>query len=660
MPLTPGARLGPYDILAPIGAGGMGVVYRARDTKLGRLVALKVVSDGAAADDKVRARMLREARTASALNHPNICTVYEAAESGGQTFIAMELVEGRTLADLIGSSGLPVETLIRYATQLTDALAHAHDRGIVHRDLKGSNVIVTSDGRPKILDFGLAKQLFKDEDETVTVEPLTEEGTVAGTLAYMPPEVLNGQHADTRGDLWSLGVILYKGLTGRLPFQGKTQFDLTSAILRDPVPPLPPTVPSGLAMIVQRLLAKSPGERYQRASEVRAALETMQHFSAQQPVTQARSSRRFWLWSAAALPMVGAVAWIGFQRFNQPSARAGPRLSDGARPSNNHEANDFYERGLQYAGSAPRTDLDQWRRMLDRALALDARFAAARGQIAFVSMLPAYYATANDTSAMYKAEEEARRALKDDPDCAVAHSALAGIYLNLGRKDLVPGEIDKALQANPSDPAIQLWRPMYHLTNGDYTLAIPQIRLVMERSPLFFPAHFFYAQALREQGDTDGSMRELNRILEQAPGTPRAIWEIARIHMDSGDLRRARQTLESADTQSRLLPWGRLIWGLILALEGKRAEALRELDEATLASAGASFQSQLLAAEVYAVLGDIAKALEWVERAARSGDEREGWLRRDPFLANVRDNASFQQILEAVAYRRKQRSSSHP
>src|SRR5262249_13965604 len=170
------------------------------------------------------------------------------------TYIAMELVEGRSLSAMIAAHGLPVETAIRYAVQIADALAHAHERGVVHRDLKGANVIVTAEGRVKVLDFGLAKQLIQGPDEpTRTLEPITEAGSVAGTLSYMAPEVLRGEPADARSDLWALGVMLYEAVTGALPFGGATAFEVTSAILRDSTAPLPEYVPSGLAAIIQRL-----------------------------------------------------------------------------------------------------------------------------------------------------------------------------------------------------------------------------------------------------------------------------------------------------------------------------------------------------------------------------------------------------------------------
>jgi serine/threonine protein kinase len=270
-----GRTLDHYRILAQIGEGGMGVVYRARDEVLNRDVALKLLGHGAL--DRVGPdHLLREAQTASSLSHPNICTIHQVGQSGDDFYVVMELIEGRSLSDLIVSTGLSMETVTRYGTQIADALAHAHDRGIVHRDLKGSNVMVTPEGRVKVLDFGLATRMEREEISDVTLSYSSLESKLVGTLPYMAPEVLRGQKADHLSDLWALGVLLYEAAAGQLPFRGKTGFEVTSAILREPLPALPATVPYGLAAVIQHCLMKQPVERYQRASEVRAALETVQ------------------------------------------------------------------------------------------------------------------------------------------------------------------------------------------------------------------------------------------------------------------------------------------------------------------------------------------------------------------------------------------------
>ncbi|MBI1786127.1 MAG: protein kinase [Acidobacteria bacterium] len=652
-----GRTLSHYRILEKIGAGGMGVVFRAQDAQLERAVALKVVGEQAQVDQNARERLLREARTASALNHPNICTIYEAGVADGETYIAMELVEGQPLSAMISGDGLPVEVAIRYGVQIADALAHAHERGVVHRDLKSANVIVTPEGRPKVLDFGLAKRVIEAPGEATRSEPLTEAGAVSGTLSYMAPEVLRGEPADPRSDLWALGVMLYQAVTGSLPFQGPTGFQISSAILRDSAAPLPAHVPPGLAGIIQRLLAKQPGERYQRAGEVRAALEAIQPgVAASGAVPVVRVSRRRWIWVAGPVAITAAVLWVSIDRRSKPPAPAGgPRLSDGSRPSTNREANEYYERSLLFGGAGARQDIPQERRMLERALAVDPKFAAARAEYAFTHVIMILRGNSNDASWLYKAEDEIRKALQDDPGCGRAHSVLAIIHLLRGRKELVPGEVDRTLQTNPGDATAYSWLIFYHQINGDYAQAVQTAKQSIARWPLYWPGHAALGDLLREQGDTAGAIREEERILEQDPHNLQGLTFLAHAYLASGDLPKARQTLQRARGEDRKNYRLRQYWALLLAMEGKRAEALVEMDGEVEAYAGVYFRGPLLAAEFYAVMGDTAKALEWLDRAVRLGDDREDWLRRDPLLASVRDHPRFQQILASVAYRRAQR-----
>jgi Tol biopolymer transport system component len=279
-----GQHLGHFRILARLGSGGMGVVYRAHDEKLQRSIAIKVVGRDTGTPDADRQRIVEEARAASGLNHPHICTVYETGEADGLAYIAMEYVEGRTLAELIGGSGLPPETVVRYGMQIADALAHAHSRGVIHRDLKTSNVVISREGRAKVLDFGLARRIPLNVGTDVTRSSnAIADGKLVGTLAYMAPEMLLGQTADERSDIWGLGVMLHEMCAGALPFQGRNEFELTAAILRSPAELLPPHVPPMLRAIIVRCLAKEPAQRYQHAMEVRAALEAIQSGAA--PIT---------------------------------------------------------------------------------------------------------------------------------------------------------------------------------------------------------------------------------------------------------------------------------------------------------------------------------------------------------------------------------------
>jgi TolB-like protein/Tfp pilus assembly protein PilF len=310
MPLSDGARLGPYEILARLGAGGMGTVYRAFDTTLQRTVAIKLLNESTAVDNPA-ASLLHEARAASALNHPNVCTVFEVGESSGHRYIAMEFVEGRTLRDAIPADGLPVDAVLRIGAQIADAMAHAHDRRVVHRDLKSANVIVTPQNRAKVLDFGIAtRQPTGSADLTIsTASPGL--ATLAGTLAYMAPETVRGAAADTRSDIWSLGVLLYEMATGRMPFTGETVVDVSSAIVRDPPAPLPARVPRTLGRIIERCLAKAPGERYQNAGEVHAALETALADDRSTPSTPAARPSRRWAIPAAVVAAI-VIAGVVF------------------------------------------------------------------------------------------------------------------------------------------------------------------------------------------------------------------------------------------------------------------------------------------------------------------------------------------------------------
>ena len=275
MRFVPGQAVGRYQIVAALGSGGMGEVYRARDARLNRDVALKFVS---APDPAAAASLsLAEARAAAALSHPHLCTLLEVEQEGAETFIVMELIEGRPLAAIIGGEGLPQRSVLRYGAQIASGVGHAHERQIVHRDLKSGNVMVTTDDRAKVLDFGIARRFDRHEIEqaTTVARPLSDAVTLAGTLPYMAPELLRGEPPTPRSDVWSLGVMLYEMAMGRRPFSGRTSVDLTSAILREPVPAMRPETAPGLLAIVRRCLDKQPGARYGDAGQVAAALEAV-------------------------------------------------------------------------------------------------------------------------------------------------------------------------------------------------------------------------------------------------------------------------------------------------------------------------------------------------------------------------------------------------
>jgi eukaryotic-like serine/threonine-protein kinase len=313
--MTPGETIGHYRILEPLGKGGMGEVFVAEDTRLHRRVALKVLPPLFAADATHRERFEREARAVAALNHPNIVTIHSVEEHGGRLFLTMELVDGKPLSEMIPGGGLPLDRLLRVGIDVADAMSAAQQQGITHRDLKPGNVVVASDGRAKVLDFGLAK--LKDDAEAAAAaedvtrmgsgKNLTGEGKIVGTVAYMSPEQAEGKPVDPRSDIFSLGVILHEMATGERPFKGDTNVSIISSIIKDtprPITDSNPNLPADLARIVRRCLAKDPGRRYQTAADLRNELEDLKQDSSSGTVSAPQGPTR----RTPVIAVIGAIA----------------------------------------------------------------------------------------------------------------------------------------------------------------------------------------------------------------------------------------------------------------------------------------------------------------------------------------------------------------
>jgi Tol biopolymer transport system component len=344
MPLNAGTRLGPYEVQSPAGAGGMGEVYRARDTRLDRQVAIKVLPSHLSSNPDLKLRFEREARSISRLSHPHICVLHDVGHQDGVDFLVMEYLEGETLADRLEKGPVPIEQALTLAIEIADALDKAHQQGIVHRDLKPANIMLTSSGG-KLMDFGLAKppaavlgtaalsSMGGASPSTPTIniansaKPLTQQGTILGTFQYMAPEVLQGAEADARSDIFSFGCVIYEMVTGRRAFDGKSQISVLAAILEripEPISKLQPMTPAAVDHVVRQALQKHPAERWQSAHDIRVELQWIKQEMALEKPAQARA-RRTWQWVpwAAMATVLAVLLWVTVHPQNKESRLMG-------------------------------------------------------------------------------------------------------------------------------------------------------------------------------------------------------------------------------------------------------------------------------------------------------------------------------------------------
>ncbi len=442
-----GQTLAHYKITAKLGEGGMGEVYRAEDTQLGREVAIKVLPAAFSQDPERLARFEREAKAIAALNHPNIITIHGVEEAAGRRFLIMEKVDGKSLDRRLPRHGFALEDLLDIAIPMADALAATHDQGIIHRDLKPANVMVTSKGRVKLLDFGLAKLTEAPaereppggEDDDTQTALLTREGTVVGTAPYMSPEQLRGHEIDTRSDVFSLGTMLYEMATGRRPFQGASSMDLAFSILEDQPPSIVEVredLPRQLGRIVESCLEKQPDSRFQTARDVHNQLKVLQRETrgGAQPVSlsDAKAHGASWrVWLAAALVTVAIGAGAFFLARSRPAADAPTTATDVADLKlKDYESS--AETLLQNFGDpeALRMSIEAW----ERVIALEPDSAPALAGMATARTLIAWNSRP-DPNLLDQAEQEAETAIRLDPELASPYVALTFLYSMRGLFD---------------------------------------------------------------------------------------------------------------------------------------------------------------------------------------------------------------------------------
>jgi tetratricopeptide (TPR) repeat protein/predicted Ser/Thr protein kinase len=517
--IEPGQQLSHYRLIEKIGEGGMGVVWKAEDTRLHRHVALKLVPEAGTRQTDAVDRHLREARAASALNHPNICAIHDIGEWAGRRFIVMELLEGRGLDERIGHGSLDAEAAIDLAIQIADALDAAHTKGIVHRDIKPANIVVTERGQPKVLDFGLAKlstdsqETAGPDDKTRTSLDATTPGSVMGTVSYMSPEQALGKTLDPRTDVFSLGVVLYEMLTGRRAFHGSSAAEVYDAILnRAPTAPveLNPAVPAELQRIVNRCLEKDRELRYQSAADLAADLKTLKRDATrEQPVASAPQKPR-WIIAAVfvvAVLALGSIWWSG-QGGNEtiapPPATVG--TSDG-------EAYRLYEegraalnrRGLEVADAIS---------LLDQAVARDGNFAQAYAALASAHLVSANYLRTPSALARSRAESNARKARELDATLAEPVAVLAMSQIEQNHWKEAIELFDRAVALDPDDTTTLQWNAEALFYLGYHEAALKKMQHALTIDPESGVLQLITGNIYHVIGDDDAAKRHYDRAIE--------------------------------------------------------------------------------------------------------------------------------------------------
>lgn len=663
MTLAHGTRLGPYEVLESIGQGGMGVVYRARDPRLDRTVAIKVLPPALSGDPVSRERLRQEAKAAAALDHPYICKIFELGEEQDTVFLVMEFVAGETLQERLQKGRMGLPEVLRVAGEIAEALQEAHGRGFLHRDLKPSNIMLTLQGHVKVMDFGVAKRLAKpiagENSGIDTPLQLTQQGMVPGTPRYMSPEQVKGQALDARSDQFAFGVILAQMMSGRHPFRRNSTAETISAVLTDP-PVFDPGHPPGLVRLVQRLLAKDAAARFPSMRDVHVQLAALQGATETfatgrtkaEPATRGPAP---WLRAVVLTGILGLAIWA-YTIARAPTPRALPdetptlTPASTARPST-PEAYELYLRGLSHVHRNDEKELDQAIGLLERAAALDPSFVPIQAYLALAYGNKSANYRVNEPEWEEKGFAAAAKALALDPNAAEAHFARG----------------------------VLLWRPSHGFPNRE---VLAEFRAALSARPDFSEAWHQYALVLFHVGHLEAGERGIQRALALDPGNTLARFRLAPIHVYQQRFADALSALDQVPREAYPAQWAfqrtwtllSLGWldeadqavegalrdnpvdqggvlhasrAMLRSLRGDRKGA--EADIAEGIRVGKDFvhfhHTAYAIGAVYASFGEFDKAQEWIENASKTGFPNYSYFETDIHLRRLREVPRFRAFL---------------
>ena len=645
--LVSGKAIGPYEIIRLLGSGGMGDIYLAEDKRLGRKVALKALPAHFTKDPERVSRFQLEAKAASALNHPNIITIYEIGQLDQLHYIVFEFIEGQTLRQRMTIAPLTIAEALHVASSVATALLGAHEAGIAHRDVKPENIMMRADGFVKVVDFGLAKLTeWKPAVSEAFTLYQTEQGIVMGTAPYMSPEQARGLGIDPRTDIWSLGVVLYEMLAGRKPFEGPTNTDVLVAVLgREPVP-LPryrPEVPTELEWIIKKALRKDRDERYQTVREFLADLKNLaQRLEFEEELERSLDTTDSRHPAYQSQPKSSSHV--------SDSLAILPKETD-KRPTDNVEAYHAYLKGRFCWNKRNDEDVRNAIEYFKKAIDADPTFA-----LAYVGLADAYIiiggfgiATLAPKDAYPKAREALERALEIDDTLAEAHTSLGYCLANYDWNWIAAKrEFNRALELKPDYAVAHHWYAFIFLAAfGRLDEAIAEMQSSLSLDPLSLPVGSNIGLVLYLARRNEEALAHFKRNLELDRSFVYTHWQIGLVYEECGRYDEAIATFRKAIELSPISMLPRALLARAYALSGKRSEAFTLLDELNERSTQHYVSSYRIAA-VYAALGDKDRAFKWLDHAYEGRDGWLIWLAVDPVFDSLRSDERLEELLRRI------------